>query len=349
MNFASSDMSSGVQGGSQVSSISTSSTPGTRRAASSMPSWIIGPAGQPIEVNGELSLRPEAVGQGVIEGGMPAVAGQGRCFGDPRESPDQALLARVCVETDEQNHALRAKLAQPGVVDAACQCTSGDGTLQPLTGVIAKFFDREADCGAAFNTFPDGSRGCWLDRAPEPGPSPAQATRAPRPMEWNDEVRLTLPDEDVFAIGVDDLSVGRSFSGVGTILFDVAVQPGTGKLFVTNTDANNLTRFEGHGSASSSSVIGHLHESRVTVIDPAAAGALAVVPVHLNSHIDYGRCCERETPRIATSGALMIGVNAVPPMPPRLEMVKQPPCISAAESLPARALAASSPRSRASS
>ena len=28
----------------------------------------------------------------------------------------------------------------------------------------------------------------------------------------------------------------------------------------------------------------------------------------------------RETPRIATSGALMIGVNAVPPMPPRLEM-----------------------------
>ena len=26
----------------------------------------------------------------------------------------------------------------------------------------------------------------------------------------------------------------------------------------------------------------------------------------------------------------MMGVKAVPPMPPRLEMVKQPPCISAA-------------------
>ena len=36
----------------------------------------------------------------------------------------------------------------------------------------------------------------------------------------------------------------------------------------------------------------------------------------------------------------MIGVKAVPPMPPRLEMVKQPPCISAAASLPrARLLA----------
>ena len=33
-----------------------------------------------------------------------------------------------------------------------------------------------------------------------------------------------------------------------------------------------------------------------------------------------GRVALRETPRIATSGALMIGVNAVPPMPPRLEM-----------------------------
>src|SRR5262249_19657702 len=36
-----------------------------------------------------------------------------------------------------------------------------------------------------------------------------------------------------------------------------------------------------------------------------------------------------ETPRIATSGALTMGVKAVPPMPPRLDMVKQPPLISA--------------------
>ena len=43
----------------------------------------------------------------------------------------------------------------------------------------------------------------------------------------------------------------------------------------------------------------------------------------------YTGCMEDfETPRIATSGALMIGVKAVPPIPPRLEIVKQPPCIS---------------------
>src|SRR5919108_4213598 len=50
MNFASSDMRSGDHGGSQVSSMSTSSTPGTSRAMRLMSSWIIGPAGQPIDV-----------------------------------------------------------------------------------------------------------------------------------------------------------------------------------------------------------------------------------------------------------------------------------------------------------
>ena len=35
-----------------------------------------------------------------------------------------------------------------------------------------------------------------------------------------------------------------------------------------------------------------------------------------------GAIFERTTPRIATSGALTMGVNAVPPMPPSEEMVK---------------------------
>jgi len=43
------------------------------------------------------------------------------------------------------------------------------------------------------------------------------------------------------------------------------------------------------------------------------------------------------TPKMATSGALMMGVKAVPPMPPKLETVKEPPCISAAFNFPARA------------
>ena len=49
-----------------------------------------------------------------------------------------------------------------------------------------------------------------------------------------------------------------------------------------------------------------------------------------------GLVCERDTPRMATSGALMIGVKAVPPMPPSEEIEKQPPCMSAAASFLSR-------------
>ncbi len=52
---------------------------------------------------------------------------------------------------------------------------------------------------------------------------------------------------------------------------------------------------------------------------------------------------------MATSGAFTMGVNAVPPIPPRLEMVKQAPCRSAGPSLPSRARAETAPSSRLSS
>src|SRR6478609_6301309 len=52
-----------------------------------------------------------------------------------------------------------------------------------------------------------------------------------------------------------------------------------------------------------------------------------------------GLSLERTTPRIATSGALTMGVKLVPPMPPRLEMVKLAPARSAGASLPSLARA----------
>src|SRR5262249_52489155 len=52
------------------------------------------------------------------------------------------------------------------------------------------------------------------------------------------------------------------------------------------TEALNEKRFEGPGIFAGHSVRGHLHESRITVLD--AAG---VHPRHLNKHINYGSCC----------------------------------------------------------
>jgi DNA-binding beta-propeller fold protein YncE len=249
--------------------------------------------GAPIEQADELLLAAGAAGQSVIEGGLPAVAGRGRCLADPRDEEDDFNLLRLCAETDEQSRVQRVHVQRPGAVHPSCQCTSGDGTLQPRTGVIVQFFDQPAACGPALTTFADSTRGCWLDAAPSGARTPAHAAdRQALPMAWNDQVRFSLPDQDVFAIGVDDLAVNDTFSGVGTILFGIAVQPQSGKVFVPNTDAQNLTRFEGRGQSSSTSVIGHLHESRVTVIDPA--GAASVQPVHLNTHVDYGRCCDKD-------------------------------------------------------
>jgi DNA-binding beta-propeller fold protein YncE len=110
---------------------------------------------------------------------------------------------------------------------------------------------------------------------------------------WDDKVKLSLPDEDVFVLdamanpprqitGPDGV-----FTGVGTILYNMVVNPLSGKVYVANTDANNLARFEGPGAFAGHSLRGHLHENRITVLTPG--GGVAVR--HLNKHIDYDTCC----------------------------------------------------------
>src|SRR5690606_205031 len=77
------------------------------------------------------------------------------------------------------------------------------------------------------------------------------------------------------------------FTGVGTILYAMAVNPESGKVYVANTEANNLAQFEGPGIHAGRSLRGHLHESRITVLTPG----VGVAARHLNKHIDYDTCC----------------------------------------------------------
>ena len=79
-----------------------------------------------------------------------------------------------------------------------------------------------------------------------------------------------------------------TYTGVGTILFNMAVNPVTGKVYVSNTEANNLTRFEGPGGfGGATTVRGKLHQARISVLD-----AGTTTPRHLNKHIDYNDCCD---------------------------------------------------------
>lgn len=131
-----------------------------------------------------------------------------------------------------------------------------NNALQPEVGLIVKF---------------DGSH--WLDELNR---------------QWDALVRFTLPDKDVFAIDANANPPVEmaNYSGVGTVLTGMAVNPANGKLFVANTEAVNEVRFEGTRAANdlTSTVLGHLHETRITVIDP---GNSTVTPRHLNKHIDY--------------------------------------------------------------
>ncbi|KYF84154.1 hypothetical protein BE17_34435 [Sorangium cellulosum] len=138
--------------------------------------------------------------------------------------------------------------------------TNVEGIPQPEVGLILKF---------------DGAH--WVDELGRP---------------WDDAVRFSLPDKDVFVIDATANpprqvpGPGGFFTGVGTILFNMVVNPVNGKVYVSNTDANNAERFEGPGLFAGHSVRGHLHESRITVLGPSG-----VVPRHLNKHIDYSSCC----------------------------------------------------------
>jgi YVTN family beta-propeller protein len=131
--------------------------------------------------------------------------------------------------------------------------TNFQGVQGPETGLIVRF---------------DAVAGHWVD----------QLARS-----WDNAVRFNLPDRDVFAIDANDLAAApASFVGVGTILFNMVANPVTGKVYVSNTDAHNEVRFEGPGVFGGSTVRGHLHEARITVLDGAN-----VLPRRLNPHIDY--------------------------------------------------------------
>jgi DNA-binding beta-propeller fold protein YncE len=124
------------------------------------------------------------------------------------------------------------------------------------------------------------------DSAPaQPAPTNPQLPSAPQvslivhaedPAWAPGTIAYKMPDNDVAEIDVATLSVSRYFSGVGTINLGVAVHS-DGDVYVTNTEARNLVRFE-------PALRGHFVDNRVTRIS-SETGAAA--PVDLNAGIEY--------------------------------------------------------------
>lgn len=89
------------------------------------------------------------------------------------------------------------------------------------------------------------------DAPPPPAPANPALPAAPRTAlivraddpAWASQISYTLPDEDVFEIDPQSLTIRGAWSGVVTTGYDLAVHPRLGPVAV-GTDARNLVRFE---------------------------------------------------------------------------------------------------------
>jgi DNA-binding beta-propeller fold protein YncE len=147
--------------------------------------------------------------------------------------------------------------------------TNYAGVPQPQVGTIVKF---------------NGTT--WVNESGSPVPFPGW----PGPP-YAFFVRFNLPDKDVFTINAmanPPVEVPSGFfTSVGTILYNMAVNPVSGKVYVSNTDASNVNRFEGPGIFAGHTVRGQHNQNRISVLQPGGG----VTHRHLNKHIDFSSCC----------------------------------------------------------
>src|SRR5262245_57225342 len=168
---------------------------------------------------------------------------------------------------------------------------SGNGTTSLSEQAVCDGFATAAPCVVDGVTVPGGVPGPGTNyagrRAPETGlivrHDPTTDTWLDTlGRDWSAANQFSLPDQDVFAIDAAALNQTAAFSHVGTTLFNMAVNPVSGALYVSNTESPNQVLFEGPGVFGGSTVQGHLAESRITVISGST-----VSPRHLNKHITY--------------------------------------------------------------
>ncbi len=175
--------------------------------------------------------------------------------------------------------------ARNGLLRVFDTATRAEVATIPLNGLYPRSLATDAAGTRVFVAFQlSGNRTTVLpaDKAPAPpAPTNPDLPAPPRTalIVSASDVRVpyTVLDHDVAEVSVEGLRVLGYFSDAGTSLFDLAVRPGTDELWVANTDARNLTRFE-------PDLRGHLADNRVTRLDLSSGGA---VPFDLDAGIDH--------------------------------------------------------------
>lgn len=155
-----------------------------------------------------------------------------------------------------------------------------------LMGLVPRALATDAAGAKIYTAFlHSGNRTTVLpaDAAPnQPSPTNPSLPTPPKTaliIASNDSrINYAVLDSDVVEIDAITLTVTRYFSGVGTNLSDIALQPGSGDLWVANTEALNLVRFEPN-------LRGHFALNRLSLITQIDG---LVSTFDLNPGIDYG-------------------------------------------------------------
>ena len=156
----------------------------------------------------------------------------------------------------------------------------------PLEGIFPRALATDAGGTKIFAAFLLSGNGTTVlpaTQAPAP-PLPGNIALPAAPQTalivaaTDPRIAYTVLDRDVAEIDAATGSVTRYLGAVGTNLFDIAIQPGTGNPWIANTDARNLVRFE-------PTLRGHVADHRLTRLD---AGSGAATAFDLNPGINYG-------------------------------------------------------------
>lgn len=166
--------------------------------------------------------------------------------------------------------------------------THAERATIPLEGLNPRSLAVSADGTKVYAAFKlSGNRTTLLPANLAPAQPPPTNLSLPAPPQVGlivsaDDPRLSpvpnLPDNDVAEINTATLTVTRYFKSTGTVNFFVAVRPASNELWVANTEARNLIRFEPAQK-------GHSVDNRVTRVNTFGVGT--VTPFDLNPSVNY--------------------------------------------------------------
>ena len=161
----------------------------------------------------------------------------------------------------------------------------------PLTGEEPRALAVSADGSTVYVAFAlSGNHTTVVPMEDAPAQPPPTNPTLPPPPEvaliidasdstYSNVIQYTMPDNDVAAISTSSLTVTKYYPHLGTVNLGLAVQPGSGNLYVANTDALNLVMFE-------TNLNGHVVNHQISAVN-IKNGQTQIFD--LNPNIDYSQ------------------------------------------------------------